>query len=395
VRILVLGGAGAMAEAIERDLLESGVKGLIIADRDRDRIEARARQLGRHVQTAVLDIKAPDFSRRLRDTGADVLINSTWYELNMHVMPAAIKAGLDYIDLGGLYWKTREQLKLKAEAKRAGVTCLLGMGSTPGTMNVLARHGGAKLDKVGKVELRCGSMTLEASQGGRFVPPYAIKTIVDEVTLPPVVLRNGRQREIPPLSERHEFTLPPPVGKVFGYAMLHSELASLPAYFRKKGIKSLDFAYAADQTLLDIITALHKIGMTSREPIPVKGVPISPYDFLAELDKRLPKPPDDPKDIEMLRAELSGMAGGRKRRVRIEMTAHWHPRWRKSAGTVDTGVPPSIAAQWMASGRLHEPGVWAPEDIIEPIPYFKELNLHGRNMQVYEQVGDGPRRRLN
>jgi saccharopine dehydrogenase-like NADP-dependent oxidoreductase len=385
-----------MAEVIERDLLASGAH-TIIADRDGDRLEQRRQLLNdRRVETLAADIKAPDFAARLREANADALINSTWYELNMLVMPAAIKAGLNYIDLGGLYGKTLEQIKLKSEAKRAGVTCLLGMGSTPGTMNVLARHGGTKLDRVEKVELRCGSMALDRPPAGsRYVPPYAIKTVVDEVTLPPVVLRNGTTQEIPPLSERYEFTLPKPIGKVFGYAMLHSELATLPAHFKGKDIRSLDFAYAADPALLDIITALHKIGMTSREPITVKGVPISPYDFLAELDKRLPRPQDEPKDVEMLRVDLTGTAKGRKARVRMEMEAHWHPTWKKSAGTVDTGVPPSITAQWMAAGKLSEPGVWAPEDIIEPLPFFKELTARDRNMQVYEQVGNGPRRKLN
>src|SRR6266566_4358631 len=84
----------------------------------------------------------------------DCVINSSWYDLNVPITEAAIRAGIHYCDLGGLYHQTLRQLKLDKQAKDAGVTCVLGIGSTPGTMNVLGMYGASKLDRVHKIQLR-------------------------------------------------------------------------------------------------------------------------------------------------------------------------------------------------------------------------------------------------
>ncbi|MCJ7489228.1 MAG: saccharopine dehydrogenase NADP-binding domain-containing protein, partial [Thermoplasmata archaeon] len=60
------------------------------------------------VRLDVSDEKA--LSKALK--GADVVLNSAWYELNMTIMTAAIKAGVHYTDLGGFYDGTLKQLKL-------------------------------------------------------------------------------------------------------------------------------------------------------------------------------------------------------------------------------------------------------------------------------------------
>lgn len=394
MRVLVLGGAGAMAEIIERDLLESGAE-VIIAERDPVRIERRLRQLSnKKAYGKIVDIKAKNFMQQLREADADILINSTWYELNMQVMPAAIKAGLHYIDLGGLYWKTKEQLKLKMQAKKAGVICVLGMGSTPGIMNILTEHGARKLDTIRKIELRCASALLERpAKTKRFAPPYAIKTVVDEITMPPPVLRNGRILFEKPIGTPLQLKFDYPVGKVTGYYTIHSELATMPLVYKNKKLKELDFAYAYDPELIQVVTALEKIGMTSKEKLKVGNCEISPYNFLVEVDKRIQRPERDPRDIEILRAELWGTYKGKKRFVRVQSIAHYVERWGKSAGTVETGVPASIIAQWIAKDKISRLGVWAPEEIIEPLQFFEELKK--RRIDVYEQINNGQNKQLN
>ena len=50
-------------------------------------------------------------------------------------------------------------------------------------------------------------------------------------------------------------------------------------------------------------------------------------------------------------------------------------------GALPTGVAPAIAAVWLADGRV-EPGVHAPEAVLEPEPFFKELEQR----EIYTQV---------
>ena len=55
-------------------------------------------------------------------------------------MEVALEAGAHYLDLGGLYHVTREQVKLDLRFREAGLLAVLGMGSTPGKTNVMAAH---------------------------------------------------------------------------------------------------------------------------------------------------------------------------------------------------------------------------------------------------------------
>src|SRR2546426_10633463 len=50
----------------------------------------------------------------------DCVINSTWYDLNVPIMEAAISAGIHYFDLGGLYHQTLPQLAPDARGQEAG-----------------------------------------------------------------------------------------------------------------------------------------------------------------------------------------------------------------------------------------------------------------------------------
>lgn len=397
MKVLVLGGAGAMAEIIERDLLDSGVDEIIIAGLNQQRLDARKKFLkAKNIRTEILNAADPKLHEKIRKLKPDALINATWYEFNVPVMSAAIKAGVHYLDLGGLYWKTKEQRGLHDKAKKAGVVCVLGMGSTPGIMNVLAEHGAQKFDRIKKIELRCADALLkepEQEDEELFVPPYSIKTVIDEVLMKPPVLRKGKIKYAKPLGEKISMEFPKPIGKVTGYYTIHSELATIPETYKDKGLQELDFAYAYDPELIQIITALKKIGMTKKEKIRVNDCEISPYDFLAEVDKRIPRPKVDEPDVEMLRADLWGTYKGKKLFVRVQSIAHYHKKWKKSAGSVETGVPASITAQWIAQGKIKTAGVWAPEEIIEPIPFFKELKK--RNIDVVEQTNKGPRKKLN
>ena len=53
--------------------------------------------------------------------GCDVLVNSASYRINLEAMRACLSAGCHYLDLGGLYWLTGEQLELHGEFERAGL----------------------------------------------------------------------------------------------------------------------------------------------------------------------------------------------------------------------------------------------------------------------------------
>ncbi len=382
--ILILGGYGAMAQSTVPDLLSAReVNRVGIAGRSLAKAEgfAKAQHDDRAAPIAVDGRDSAALVREMRNW--DCVINSTWYDLNVPIMEAAISAGIHYCDLGGLYHQTLRQLALDARAKDAGVTCVLGIGSTPGTMNVMGMYGAGKLDKVEKVMLRSSGAVVSGGEPGKFVPPYAIRTIFDEFSLDAPILRKGKIRFVSALSglERSEFM--PPVGVVEGYYTIHSELATMPKTIGK-GVQEMDFIVAFPPEFRETIATLVRLGLASREASIVEGTTVRPYDVTSTVIDALPKPKEPELDVDIQRCVLIGERDGNPTTLRYEAVTWPHKKWNVGGGVVDTGVPPSIAAQWMVKGLIKGRGVIPPEVAFEPIAYFKELSARGRGIQVVE-----------
>jgi saccharopine dehydrogenase-like NADP-dependent oxidoreductase len=70
-----------------------------------------------------------------------------------------------------------------------------------------------------------------AAAGHPLPAPYSVRTLLDELRMPPVVHRDGELVEVEPLSDAGEHDFPPPIGHARAIYTLHSELATLPAAF--------------------------------------------------------------------------------------------------------------------------------------------------------------------
>lgn len=369
-----------MAQVTVRDLMNSpGVDSVGIADLNFDAAKRFADQFAdERAQAAKADIRDIEGLRKLISE-YDVLVNSTWYQFNLQVMQAAIDVGIHYLDLGGLYHMTLKQLELDRKAKDADVSCVLGIGSTPGTMNVMAAYGGNKMTRIEKVKLRSGSAVVTKSSD-IFQSPYSIRTVLDEFSLPAIILRDGEIQEVPALSGKESFVLPDPVGELEGYYTLHSELATLPENLGKS-VREMDFIVAYPSEFTKTITLLVRMGLASRQQISVKGAEVAPYDVLATTVDSLPKAEAE-LDVDVQRVELYGEADSKPLKLRYDSVSVPNEKWNIGGGTVGTGTPPSITAQWLASGRVKVRGTVPPESCIDPLPFFKELAPRG--IRIYE-----------
>src|SRR5439155_27192289 len=115
-----LGAGGTIAPAVVRDLASSEeVSALALMDLDGERAQAVADEHGLGKARA----RAVDARAGLGDAleKFDVLVNAASYRVNLDAMRACLWGGCHYIDLGGLYWQTDEQLRLAAEFERAGL----------------------------------------------------------------------------------------------------------------------------------------------------------------------------------------------------------------------------------------------------------------------------------
>jgi len=406
MRVVVVGGAGAMGRWTVRDLTESeGVDEVVVADLDGSRAReaagwaaARSGSNGTaQVSGLALDAGDGEALRRAFD-GADVVCNCAVHATNLPVMEACADAGTHYVDLGGLYHTTRRQLAMHDRFVAAGVTAVVGMGGSPGTTNVLAALAGHDLEVVEEVEVRLGVADFAPSAAP--VPvPYAIQTILDEFAVPAVTFRDGRLVEVPAMSEQEELDFPPPVGRVRVGHTLHSEVATLPLHFADRGIRSVSFKVGFPAEFMDKLALLTALGLADTSPVELPSGPVVPRELLVHCITQtatMPGPEAAPDDAEAIWVRVRGRRAGPSGDPALapredsldgspverlaECLVRPHPAWQAGAGQLDTGVPPSIVAQFLATKLIDRPGVLAPEDAVPPEPFLAELAA--RNMEV-------------
>ncbi len=383
MKIVVLGGAGKMGCIAVQDLVgDRRVGEVVIADWDLGQAHTVAEMINNSkVSIQQVDVTDHDvLSSALK--GVDACLNATVYYFNLQVMEACLEAGVPYTDMGGLFHTTRRQLELSDRFAEAGLSAVLGMGSAPGVPNVQARYAAERLDTIESIRIYDG-IKPPPPDDIRFA--YAVSTIVDELTLAPMVYRDGEFVACEPLSEFEDYWFTPPIGLLPMHLSLHSEVATLPVTFQDKGVKEcffkIDYWGMAKETV-EKIRVLADFGFAGQEPVEVGGQQVVPRDLLVALmSKYVPsiseflappknQPPDWTKEIV---TEVRGAKNGRAMIYRVGTLT--------CKGALPTGVAPARTAIWLAEGRI-PPGVHPPEAVIEPEPFFKELEERG----IYTQV---------
>jgi saccharopine dehydrogenase (NAD+, L-lysine-forming) len=365
MKILAIGGCGAMGKAATRALIEMPVfDEIIIGDINLEAAQAWAQKLGdRHVRALRVDVKDAA-SLRAATRGADIVANLTLYEFNLPVMQACLENRCHYLDLGGLYHVTKKQLALHEKFKAIDRLALLGIGASPGMTNIAAAMGAKQLDQVTDIHIRTGT------KGGGKGFGYSAKTVLDECTMNAFVFENGKMQEMPPLSGRERYTLPDPVGEVEGFYSIHSELATLP--YQYPGIQSVSFRVAFSPRLVNMVETLIDLKLTSLEKFPYRGIEIAPREFLDAHLMRLPKP-EELSEFKAFRVEVGGIKDEerkaknvKRKTVVYEILVPSKQDWGIKAGAYWTGVPAAVAAELMAEGKYVTAGTLAPEAAFEP-----------------------------
>jgi len=376
MRMVVLGGAGAMGMVTTRDLAESPtVSEVILCDANME----RAKEVASWVASDKLSIRRVDIASQeslvdaVRD--ADAVANATPYHLNLVVTKSAIKAGKDLTDLGGVYYMTLKQLKLDKVAKETGVTVVLGCGVAPGIADVLAKYGADKLDRVKEVHIRYGELNLTPAKY-----KWTFRTVLEEYTRGPVIYQNGSFKRLPPFSGKHTVMFPEPVGKRSCCYALYSGLATLPTTINK-GVRIVDCAMSYTDEDEQRIKILKEMGLTSTKTTVMKGEKVSPREFLLQV---APPPDVKVKDAASIVVEVLGEKEGESTRCTYSLVYQYHEKYGVSALAYLTGVPLSIVSQMLAKGDIEQKGVLPPETAIKPEPFIKELDR--RDIKINETI---------
>lgn len=383
MKIVVLGGAGKMGciavQALSRD---ERVSEVVIADYNLENAQIVADYINSHkITIAHVDVNNHEqLVNTLR--GANACLNATVYYTNIPIMRACLEAGVSYTDMGGLFHTTLKQLELDQKFKQTGISAILGMGSAPGIPNIQSRYAAERLDTITSIKIYDG-IKPPPPEDMRFT--YAVPTILDEMTLAPMVYRNGEFVSCEPLTEFEDYWFTPPIGLLPMHLSLHSEVATIPITFRQKGVKECFFKinyWGMAKETVEKVKILADFGFASSESVKINDHQIVPRKLMVKLMEKyvppitdfLAPPKNSPPDwVKEIVTQVEGTKDGKPTTYRLGTLT--------VKGALPTGVAPAIAAIWLAEGRI-PPGVHPPEAIIEPEKFFKELEPYDIITQV-------------
>jgi saccharopine dehydrogenase (NAD+, L-lysine-forming) len=361
LKVAILGAGGTIAPAIVRDLAESDeVAGLLLLDIDEARAEhVASRYGGAKARAAMADARAsadaPTSVARALE-GCDVLVNSASYRVNLDAMTACLAAGCHYLDLGGLYWMTGRQLELGSRFEAAGLLALLGIGSAPGKTNLMALRAAREVDApIDAIHVSAAGRDLSPPSG--FSIPYALQTLLDELTMRPLVLREGAPEEIDPLTVGGMVEFGDPIGTAETILTLHSELLTFGDSF---GCRDASFRLSLSPDLLSTLRELTEAPEAEISRIAGEAVPPSGNTVAVHL------------------VEASG--GGRS--VRVRALTEPKAAWGLGGGIVSTAAPAAAAVRLLARGSIEARGAVPPERCIDPAEMFAELERHGCTFEI-------------
>lgn len=360
---LVLGGYGEMGRVTVHDLFETSKGNIIVVGRNVQAAEKFAHQFkSKRIQSAGIDVRNTKELAKLA-RGSDVVINCTDYKWNLHVMRACEIARKPYLDLGGLFHMTKKQLKLHRRWKAKNLLAVVGCGSTPGITNLLAAYGATLLDRVEEIHIRFADYDYAAAQNKtnkNVVLPYSFDTLADEFTKKAAVLHNGKLRFVAPLTGKEIEKFPKPIGAVTEYYTLHSELATFPSSFKEKGLRECSFKVSFPDEFIKKVKAIIK----KRISPPYAGRTARAANIGTVTIHH---------DIEYLRVRLKGQKKGKKMQIILDCITKSKSSWHAPAGSVNTGIPPSIIAQQIVDRKIRQHGILSPEKCIKFEIFLKEL----------------------
>lgn len=374
MKVLVLGGTGGMGQGVARDLIkQERIEKVILGDinTDPDRVQEKLRGSGK---VSLVRIDVNDHAGLVGAIKeADVVVNCAgpFYKTAVAVAGAAVEARVNYIDICDDY-EAAEILfasNIDAAAKTAGITVLTGMGSDPGTNNVLVKWYADQLDRVDEIYLYWVVSIAELSGAAWDHSLHMILgTIPQYIDGKLVQVEGGGGEEVEHFLE--------PLGECLISYVGHPQPLTIPRYI--KGIKTVVIKGALIPVWVDrLIKEQKATGLLSKEPMDVKGTKVTPYDLTLKLWDTIPKDRDNGPEASGLKVIVKGEREGKQVTYTADIVGRMAP---------GTGLPASIAALMMDAGEVTVKGVVAPEGCIDPRKFLSELLKRGARIHQTEKI---------
>jgi saccharopine dehydrogenase (NAD+, L-lysine-forming) len=382
-KITVLGGAGTMGFETIKLLLERTDAQITAADASARGLKRVEGELGSKVKVALADANDHDALVKLLK-GSDVVISTVgpFYKFAVKIIKAAIEARVSLVDIDDDYDATRDSLELDAEARKAGVAAIIGMGASPGVTNLVAKLGASRLDTTDDIRLYWGESAIDPTGSAAMMHWFHITA----EKIP--VYRDGRWEQVQGFTEPEVVEFMPPIGKLEVILTGHPEPVSLPRYI--KGVKNVSIKGALyPPKMMELYRWLIDTGFGSRESFMVNENVSMPFRELAvRIIRSMPRfAPGYFKDIlEDALGKYEGCAGTFKivvsgKKGDRQMTYTYDLMADNVAHS--TALPAVMAALALMDGKVKSAGVMAPEGALDAAMFFEVLS---KDAKVRETV---------
>ncbi len=371
---LVVGGTGSMGQGVARDLIKQDeIKKVILGDINIDpsRVQDKLRASGK-VSLSRIDVN--DYNglvKVIKD--ADVVINCAgpFYKTAVAVARAAVEAKVNYIDICDDYEATEILFAsdIDKAAKEAGITVLTGMGSDPGTNNVIVKWYANQLDRVDEIALFWVVSIAELS-GAAW--DHSLHMTIGKI---PQYL-DGKLEYVEGGTGEETAEFLEPLGTCQVRYVGHPQPLTIPRYIR--GVRRVVIKGALIPAWVDqLIREQRETGFLNKEPVEVKGTKVTPYDLTLQLWGAIPKN----RDKGPFSSGLKVIVKGEKKGKQVTFTADIAGRMAPG-----TGLPASIAALMLNAGDVTVRGVVAPEGCIDPGKFLAALVQRGARIHQTETI---------
>jgi len=321
--------------------------------------------------------------------GCDLVINCVgpFYKTVKTILAQVIKAKINYVDVCDDVDVTLEILELHEKAKTAGITALIGMGSSPGATNLLAKfaadhlldettaidifhaHGGEPVEGEGVIGHRFHCMSID-------IPMF----LDGELRYVKFFEEDGR-------ALRRTFDFPALGNDIKVYPYPHPEQVTLPKYIPLKQVTNRGTVLPDEYYTLT--KDVCKAGLSSRNPVNVNGRPVVPYDFamayIIRERERILKETDFGRQRGCCSVVAAGKKDGKYQEYRFHMAS------QSEALGEGTGIPAAIGGILMQQGKITQKGVLPPEGCVNPVDFIdlitKVMNLDKKDKESHDEFG--------
>lgn len=368
MKVVALGGAGAMGRTAVRDLAASPqVEELLIADYNLEEASRLASELGEKVRAARVD--ANDHGSLVQTVkGFDVALGTVgpFYKYEARMIRACIEAGVNYVSICDDYDAAEEALSLNDEAEEAGITAVTGVGWTPGITNVLARLAADQLDEVEEIAISWGCHASDTA--GKAVTLHYLHAVTGMIP----TYMEGRITYVPAGSGLERVKFPEPVGAIDVFHAGHPEPITVPRFINARTVTLK--GGLVEGYLVRLCNALVKLKLT--DIVYKKDLVGNFFNRVLPYLENIGRPPET---CSACRVDVTGKVGGRWTHLVYGAAAHMDAL---------TGIPASVGVQLLGEGTVSVKGVTAPEACFDPRVFLQRISERGIRLYRGTEMGE-------